>query len=487
MKIMFKYLSVIALGLLLTSGIFAQTGQTVYYMNLPQRMDLNPAFTPGNRIYVELPVISGINFSVGNNFFSLSDVLMKSPYNDSIITAFHPDADIEDFLAKIKNTNSIEVRSKIQLLGVGFSLGKNNFFSLDINTNVNAYGAFPGDLIRLAVDGNEQFVGSTIDLSTLGINANAYSEIGVGYSRAITEKLRVGVKGKLLLGTASLSTNIKTLGIDVSDDYTHTINADMALMTSGPVAVATNAENMIDSVYMRDVQIESFSEFVNYALKGGNVGLGLDMGAEYEITNRLKVSASVTDIGYIKWKREATKVDLQGEFTFSGLDISDVINGSMSMDSLAGIMLDSLQTSMNLTTTEGAFTTFLPSNINIGGSYDVTGFFTVGALSSTRFVGGRVKEALTLSANLNYRNLVSTSLAYTMANSRYSNLGIGLAIRFGVGQFYLVTDNIPMRFNEISWNESGETKTVKVPSNWNMFNMRMGLNLTFGNKPRKED
>ena len=77
MKIMFRYLSVIALGLLLTSGIFAQTGQTVYYMNLPQRMDLNPAFTPGNRIYVELPVISGINLSLGNNFFRLSDVLMK--------------------------------------------------------------------------------------------------------------------------------------------------------------------------------------------------------------------------------------------------------------------------------------------------------------------------------------------------------------------------------------------------------------------------
>ena len=222
-------------------------------------------------------------------------------------------------------------------------------------------------------------------------------------------------------------------------------------------------------------------------MEGGNIGLGLDLGAQYNITDRLKVSASITDIGYIKWKREATDVDIKGEFSFDGFDISDVINGSMSMDSVMGIMLDSLQASMNITTTEGSFTTFLPNNINIGGSFDVTNFFTVGALATSRFVGGKVKEALTLSANLNYRNLLSTSVAYTMANSSYSNLGIGLALRLGVGQFYLITDNIPMTFNEIEWTKNEESKSVKVPSNWNMFNLRMGFNLTFGNKPRKED
>jgi hypothetical protein len=489
MKKIFKYLSVIALGLLFTSGIFAQTGQTVYYMNLPQRMDLNPAFTPGNRVYVQLPLISGINLSVGNNFFSLSDILMKSPYNDSIITVFHPDADITDFLSEIRTANNIEVRTKLQLLGIGFALGQKNFFSIDINTNVNAYGAFPGDFVRLAVEGNEQFVGSSMDFSSLGISANMYSEIGVGFSRAITDKLRVGVKGKVLLGTASVSTNIKSLGIDVSEDYTHTINADMSVLSSGPIAVATDLENMIDSVYMRDMQLESFSEIYNYVMEGGNVGLGLDLGAQYDLTDRIKLSASITDIGYIRWKREATNVDIKGEFTFDGFDVSDVISGSMSMDSVLGNMLDSLQASMNITTTESPFTTYLPNNINIGGSFDVTNFFTVGALSTTRFVGGRVKQALTLSANLNYRNLLTTSVAYTMANSSYSNLGIGLGLRLGIGQFYLITDHIPTTFNQLTWteSESGELRSVKVPSNWNMFNMRLGFNLVFGNKPRAEN
>lgn len=486
MKNLFKYLSAIALGLLFTSGIFAQTGQTAYYMNLPQRMDMNPSFIPGNRVYIELPVISGINLSMGNNFFRLSDVLMKSPYNDSIITAFHPDADIENFLSKIRNANNIEARTKLQLLGVGFAVGK-NFFSIDVNMNLNAYGVLPGDLVRLAVEGNEQFVGSSMNFSSLGTSANMYREIGVGFSRPIMDNLRVGVKGKLLFGTASVSTKVKSLEIDVSEDYIHTLNADMSLLSSGPVAVATNPENGIDSIYVRDMEMESFSEVYNYFMRGGNVGLGLDLGAQYDLTDRIKLSASITDIGYIKWKREASNINLKGEFTYDGFDISDVISGSMSMDSVFGTMLDSLQASMNVTATESKFTTWLPTNINLGGSFDVTDFFTVGALSTTRVVGGRVKHALTLSGNVNYRNLVTTSLSYTMANRSYGNIGFGLGVRLGTGQFYLITDHIPMAFNQLTWteSESGEHRSVKIPSNWNMFNMRLGFNLVFGNRPPK--
>ena len=478
-----RYISTIILGLLLTTGIFAQTGQTLFLMNLPQSSELNPAFRPSSRVYVSLPVISGINFSMGNNFFNFSDVFTINPENDSIITPFHPDADIEDFMKKIKNTNALEVQTKVPLLGLGFAFGKKNFISLDINTRANGYVAFPGDMLRLAIEGNEQFVGSTIDLTPLNLKMNVYNEIGVGFSRDITDKLRVGVKGKVLVGIATASTKIRELGIDVTEDYSHIINADMDVMLSAPVAFATTGDQ-IDSVYNIDYSMESASEVINYLFKSGNMGLGIDIGAEYSLTNRINLSAAITDLGYIKWKRDASMVSMKGQFDFSGLDVSDVISGEMTMDSLGGILLDSIITSMDTKISSEPFTTSLPFNVNLGGSFDVTNFFSVGVLSSTRFVGKQVKEAVTLSANVSLKTLLSASVAYTMANNSYRNLGIGLAMRLGYGQFYVVTDHVPLSYNQIITNSDENPNGIKVPSNWNLFNLRMGMNLTFGNRPK---
>jgi len=63
----------------------------------------------------------------------------------------------------------------------------------------------PGDLFRLALKGNEGFVGNKIDLSSLRGDIKYYREVGVGFSKNFTDKLRIGIKGKLLFGIADAS------------------------------------------------------------------------------------------------------------------------------------------------------------------------------------------------------------------------------------------------------------------------------------------
>ena len=70
-----------------------------------------------------------------------------------------------------------------------------------------------------------------------------------------------------------------------------------------------------------------------------------------------------------------------------------------------------------------------------GFSFTPVKFFTAGLLSQTRFEGKQVHEALTLSGNINLGNAFSTTLAWTVANRRYDNLGFGLAFRGGFFQF----------------------------------------------------
>ncbi len=69
-----------------------------------------------------------------------------------------------------------------------------------------------------------------------------------------------------------------------------------------------------------------------------------------------------------------------------------------------------------------------------------------------------------------------TSLSYTAANHTYDNIGAGIAMRFSVFQLYATADRIPLSWNKIVNDKS----TVVLPSNWNIVDLRFGMNLVFG-------
>lgn len=477
-----KYILIMLLTFIVYDSA-AQNSQVLYYMNLPQRHFLNPAIRPSNSLYIGLPVISGVNVNVNNNFVNFSDVIMKNPSGDSLITILHPDYDISRFVTKFKDVNAIEPEALVQLFGLGFNAGKDLYIFLDINERVDANVAIPGDLFRLAFQGNKQFAGNKIDLSTLRGDVKEYREFGLGFSKNFTNKLRLGIKGKLLFGTAAISIDNRALDITVNDDYTHTLNADLMVNFSAPVNVYINADKNIDSLTFDDSRFNSTKGIIDYLLKSSNMGLGLDIGAEYSFTSKLKVSAAITDLGYIKWKRDLTNLRAESQFTFSGIDLLKVYNGTMTFDSLGTEFLDSLKNSLFLTDTKIPFTTNLPFGVTFGGSYNLTKSISVGLLSYTRVIGKQLKEALTLSANINFGNAFSTSFAYTAANNRYDNLGAGLAFRTGFFQFYFIADRIPVVWDKLVTDGS----TIPIPVSWNTVHLRLGMNLAFGNKLKKKD
>jgi hypothetical protein len=476
----FKYILLILLTAIVYDSA-AQNSQVLYYMNLPQRHFLNPALRPSNSLYIGLPALSGINVNVNNNFFNFSDIFMNS--GDSVISILHPDYDVSKFVAKIKNINAIEPEATVQLFGLGFNAGKDLYIFLDINERVSSNVAIPGDLLRLAFEGNEQFVGNKIDLSSLRGSAMWYHEAGLGFSKNFGNNLRIGVKGKLLMGMASASIDNRSLGITINNDYTHTFDADLMVNLSAPLTVYVNGQNNLDSISFDDSRFNKTSGIIDYLLDFNNLGLGLDIGAEYSFSDRLKVSASVTDLGYIKWKRDISNLKAESQFDFSGIDLLEVYNGNMTFDSLAKELLDSLKNSLYLTETATSFTTNLPFGICVGGSYNLTKNLSVGLLSYTRIVGKQIKEALTVSANVNLGNAFSTTLAYTAANGRYDNLGAGISFRAGCFQIYMLADRIPVTWNKIVTNNSN----IPVPVSWNTIHARIGMNLAFGNKIKKKN
>ena len=161
------------IAILMTLMVFdsaAQNSQVLYYMNLPQNHFLNPAMRPSNSVYIGLPGISGVDVNVNNNFFNFSDIFTKSGPGDSVISIFHPDYNVSEFMTKIRDINNLEPRTSVQLFGLGFSAGRDLYIFLDINERIDIDLAIPGYLLRLALEGNEHFVWDQIGLNSQRTN-----------------------------------------------------------------------------------------------------------------------------------------------------------------------------------------------------------------------------------------------------------------------------------------------------------------------------
>jgi len=461
----------------------AQHNQVMYYMNLPQNHFLNPARRPTNAVYVGLPVLSGVKVNTGNNFFDLSDIILNDPLSDSLITILHPDYDIDEFLSTLSEQNYIEATAAVQLLGVGFNIGKDAYMFLDINERAEGNLTIPGDLFTLALKGNESFAGSTIDLSSLGGRMQYFREAGIGFSTPVSNKLRLGFKGKVLFGVGSVSLDNNALAINVGEDYAHSFEADVSLNLSMPLTITEDAEDNIEGIEFDDTQLQTTSQKIGYFTGLKNLGFGLDIGAVYDITDRISLSASVIDLGYIKWKDYVNNINVKGEFSFEGLDMTELVNGDKTLDELGQEMLDSLENSIDITHTTDPFTTWLSPGLTFGANYRLNRTFSLGLLSYTKFVNSNVSEALTFSGNMNLGTAITAGISYTISSGRYDNLGIGLAARAGIFQLYMMADRIPLAIDNI---ETGGT-SIPMPPKLNIINFRVGFNLLFGNKIRQRE
>jgi hypothetical protein len=456
-------------------SLSAQTSQVMYYMNLPQNHLLNPALRPSNRVYVGLPGISGTAIRMNNNFVNFDDIIMRGGPQDSLITFLHPGYNADKFLAKIKDKNSVEPEGMVQLFGLGFTAGKSYIF-LDINERVAGNFVIPGDLFRLALKGNSGFVGNSIDLSSLRGEMKAYHEVGFGFSRNYTERLRIGIKAKALFGIVAAGIDNNKLAINVDGDYAHTLNADMTYNFSFPHTIG-NQQN----AFLPDIKFNDFEP--GNILETGNMGFGLDLGATYDLGKRIMLSAALTDIGFIKWKKNVSNMTVKGQYTFNGLDLTEVLNGSQSIDEAGQAIVDSLDSHFKSVNTENPFTTFLPYGFTAGASLRLTKSIGIGVLSYSRFIGTQVKQTLTFSANINLGNALSTTLTYTAANHRYDNIGAGLSFRLGWMQIYAATDRIPIVWNKLVV-DNGKG-SIYLPSSWNSADIRIGMNFVFGNRAKK--
>lgn len=425
-----------------------QVETTQYFMtSLPQVVEGNPAFMPKYSFALGLP-LSRVAVMYSNDGFSYNDITKVE--NDKRVV------DFERWQALLPEKTHTMTATQADIFRLGLKIGTGGYLSLHSTARAYTHTMMPKDLISLLSGGTAPYVGRTANIAptTFGIS---FWESGVGFSGAVTDNLRIGVRVKKLYGLVNLTTEAANLSVSVADNYAIDVAADLHVRSSG-VNGLTNDEDFVISDKLE------------------NSGWAGDFGVTWRLTHRINLAASLVDIGGIKWDNDVYDYKLDkatARYSFGGFDAKDLLDGDTSLED----DLDSLKKVFTPTESQGeAYTTSMPAKFFLSGTFDVTKSLNVGGLFFVEQFKDRTATGISASVNKNFGRIVSTSFSYTLSNRSYNNLGAGISLNLTPVQVYLVGDNL-LRM-PISLASTGYMN--EFVNSTQVFNLRFGINFVWG-------
>lgn len=352
---------ILALGLCLPKG-HVQTDPLLLSQpdNLLRGL-ANPALVPQKEgIIVQLPAFSSQSWFEGPAW---GDFVTRQG-GQLVLT-------MDDAIAQMNDQNRLFQQNDLVLLGVALVKGRTSA-GISSRFRLHAQGVYPKTLPQLIWQGNAQFVGQLVELDhTIDMYSfhelSAWGAIGLG-------KLTVGARIKWLNGVQALRTERNALSLHTDEtDYAISIRSDYLLYSAGT----------FDYRSLQDFTLDlPGATLADLALFTRNGGMGLDLGVAWR-GEKWELGASVTDLGgRIRWTRDARAWRSQGEFDYSGVDISAALTG----DSVTfGDAIDTLRSLLHIEQRETNFETVLPTRYWLSAQHRINDLLRAGAvLSATR-------------------------------------------------------------------------------------------------------
>jgi hypothetical protein len=442
----------------------AQSNMILYHNKVvPQRTFVNPAFRSDAKIFIGVPALSSHYINFGNTTLNF-DLLSNSLEENATGTTLNLSKLGENFY---KN-NYLSLQYDLDLLSAGFKIRKGYVF---FNTRIRQDFRFryPGDWFKFATQGNGYGnLGYEFDFG-FGLDFMQYNEISVGYNRKfLNDRLTLGGSLKYLLGTVNVNTRRNSITWETDPNtFDWTVGADMHFRGASNFVNTTNFASLVN---FNPGQINLRNIF-------GNYGLGVDLGAEFKLNEKITLSASLNNLGYIRWKANPIQVQSRNpgaKITFEGLGyyaVFDTSENGASSEEVLNRLQDSILNTFALDTFRTAYTTSLFPEFYLGGEFHLTKNHSVGVILYGTYFQRRLSPAFTLTYNGRLTRVLSLSASYTTLNRTFLNGGLGLSLNLGPTQLYFMSDNILGAINA---------------QRFKSINARIGMNLTLGRKDKKK-
>ncbi|MFC2098960.1 DUF5723 family protein [Bacteroidota bacterium] len=473
MRNLIRYILAASLvALLYLSDITAQFGNTYYHMfGVPQANQLNPAFQPGCNGYLAIPFAGRVRFAVESNGLDYGDIFEWDKSQKKYITFMHPQGNKQKFMDALKPVNTIRAEVASNILSFGWRK-EQLFFTFDLTERFVETTSFSKDFAEFLVYGNLNK--NNFNFSDLAQNLMYYHQFAIGASYNFDDEMQFGIRAKVLLGGASTTIrssdiNLKTsmdewrVQSDVKVDASIPYLEDLPVDQDGYLDVDSLANSDFDLLFGFPAGIAELLSPSGLSTIGGikNPGFAIDFGFNYLPIEKLNISASVIDLGIIRWKNYVYNFQQDLDYTFNGIEFELDDNWSPG-DGL----LDSLQNDLKVLVTQEKFTTALAGKVYLGVAYDLTERVRFGGVFRTRIYNYKFYNQFTVSANVQPISMFSASLSYSVYANSYMNLGLGLSLRLGPLNVYFITDQAPSAY---FW-----------PEEFSSLNFRFGLNIVWG-------
>lgn len=435
-----------------SSKVLAQSDMITYGLGktLPQTNNLNPAILPDYKFSLGLPGLSGFHINTAQNFTNLE--MLDAKDADGNINS-------SNLLNSIKRNNRISSNNTINLFHLGIR-GLTSYTAVSINTRTTARVSLPREFFQFAILGNasNELEDGLLDLNRFSTKLMGYTEIGVSHGREILGgQMTAGIRVKYLIGHGyadikNFDARLRTYGNDEFRGDSIEMNVNQFDIRTAGIA---------GSVFDDDFN----SEDIRSSLLS-NGGFGLDLGATYEFSKKIRFFASMNDLGFIKWNSQyANQFSVPSfQYSFSGADVVELINGE---DISVINDFDSAINDLEIAeTTDESFTTSLTARIYAGASYQLSRRQTASAILYSELYRGALIPAFTGMYNFQAGTFFNFAFSATMMNGRVNNFGTGITLNLVPFQLVLATNDL---------------MSIVKPMKGRAADFRFGINHTFGN------
>ena len=463
----------------------AQQVNTLYFMeDVPVRHFLNPSFQPTTDYYLSLPVIGFTQFNVGNNSLSLKDVIYN--VNGKTISFLDSLGNIPRFYHTLKSNTLIDLDFQTNLLSFGFRK-ESTYWTFSLSEKIEGKVIVPKTLFKISLFGTPNPQNNSFDFAKSEGDVSVYTEAALGYSKRLNKKWLVGGKLKFLLGSANISNRNNQFLLEAGAEN-WTLKGLGTANYSSPVQVKTT-NNFQSFSYVTPTTVSGW-------LKPSGIGAGIDIGFEYRLNKKIRLSGALNDIGFIRWTANTQNYEYGVDYTFNGIPVfnsnttvntfQDVYNRLILGNAFADSISTAFKSSTSSKITTSSYVTATTAKMNLGFEYELLNDkMSLGLLSYSRLFKNSLIEEITGSVNARPVKWLNASLSYSLLDGRLSTIGAGLGLKTGIFHWFLAADYIPFEKATLSLTDLGVNNpeiNVPIPYNSKYFNVSFGMNIVFDKK-----
>ena len=402
---------VLMILVLLASGVVAsaQSRGSYLFENSLLRSKLNPAFAP-KADYATLPCVGSFSVDMAGNVGLKNFIFPEGDVNHLFLNDAVP---ADKFLSELpKRDPYLQKRVESDLFGFGMQMGDDGYATLSLSLVEKGSYTVSGDLLRYLKAGSSAAQGISAGGSA---SLAGYAALAAGYSHdlsRIAEGLRAGVRVKLLIGLAAGRFDMDRVGVQFGSDQ-------VSAVLHGTGELSGVGYDPANGVSIARPGLHNFGAAVDLG-----VSYWLPMDGPWNLSG-IEFSASVCDLGGLRYDHMVSSLSLDHQFEFSGL-------GDLSGDIKSGFekVAADLKEFTQLDSSEGeAFLYGLPASIHAG--------------ATAHLLQDKVSAGLLYYHSVNHSNLM---LAGGVSPLEWLNLGVNWTFLGPANRLGFYAEVIPEKY-----------------------------------------